>query len=634
MDFQQPLRAKRKLQAINYLFVFSALIGVLAAYEISRGAVLHKLNFMHVRYNNELSTQLHNFSPNTDLDRVRQTIVMVREQPLACLGLIGPVEEMAMRAAGTYGAARLCEVDIESADRAIGMIDAFRADEVSFDQLHRELIVAEIDFKRNSNEFSPLVERTVNFVFWAMMTFMTLKGLIVVYYGLRLSRGVSRNVQLLTETSSKSAKKAARYNDALRASTDAVWEFDLRANEMHISPYFFDMLSVQPPADLVPGPWLERHMHEDDLADLRAAWALHTEKGEPFDCVCRMRGNNEKWQWIRFRGDVERDDAGVPVRGFGTASEVTKLVEAKIVAELASESKSEFLATVSHEIRTPMNGVLGMLSALLKRDLGDDARHMAVVARDSAQDLLKILNEILDFSRMEAGQIELERLPVNVREMAGAVVSLFSQRAQDKGLSLSIEIAEDVPDVLVFDPTRVRQVLVNLVANAIKFTSEGSVKVRLIREEGDANQFKLRFDVADSGIGIPEEKRSRLFKPFSQIDSSTTRKFGGAGLGLAICAKLVESMGGLISCESKVGQGATFSFSFDVAVANDKDIATDLSAMSAEVALIVDQASRETTGTSIVPQKEYSGARQKLQSPSAKTDEHIADAVIVGEGVR
>jgi PAS domain S-box-containing protein len=335
---------------------------------------------------------------------------------------------------------------------------------------------------------------------------------------------------------------------------------------LYVSPQVEGMLGYTPEEWTASRLWRER-LHPDDRGRVLASDERFNDRGEPVDEEYRLLAKDGSVVWVREETVLVRGEGGEPLYVQGIMTDVTtrkraedEMRKAREVAEAASRAKSEFLANMSHEIRTPMNGVIGMAGLLLDTGLTPEQRKYAETVRSSGDVLLMLLDDILHFSKLEAGEVRIENINFDLQDVVRDACTLFTERARDRGLDLSSHIDPDVPTALRGDPFRLRQVLTNIVGNAVKFTEEGHVTLKVELVDENHQEVKIQFGVSDTGIGITEEQQSRLFQAFSQADPSTTRKYGGTGLGLAISKQLVELMGGEIQVVSEPGAGSTFSF--------------------------------------------------------------------------
>ncbi|MGH9326985.1 MAG: ATP-binding protein [Terriglobia bacterium] len=392
---------------------------------------------------------------------------------------------------------------------------------------------------------------------------------VITILGLLLKLGALKSrereyAEFVRRAAEREAMHEQRYRELLDNASDIVYTHDLEGK----------LITWSKAGELITGyeqqELVQRNLVELVLPERREAvraWIRQIVEGQApatFELVITAKNGHPVILDVSTR-IITRGGGRAGILGFARDITARKHSEeeaqrARAAAEAASRLKSEFLANMSHEIRTPMNGILGMTELALESDLSPEQREFLAVVKMSADSLLDIINDILDFSKIEAGKLELDSAPFSLRYLLETTLKPFMIRARQKGLHLACDFDPRVPDGLMGDSTRLRQVLTNLAENAIKFTEKGSIRVSVQAVALNQDQVVLRFDVTDTGIGIPPEKQQIVFEAFTQADGSTTRKFGGTGLGLTITKKLVSMMGGEINVQSEAGQGSAFSF--------------------------------------------------------------------------
>lgn len=396
---------------------------------------------------------------------------------------------------------------------------------------------------------------------------------------------ISRDITERVRAEAAVRESEQRFKLAIESADLGLWDWNITTGDVVFNERWAEMLGYTL-NEIAPNVSTWEHlMHPDDSDDVIETLHAHLAGETPvYVTEHRMRTKAGGWIWIQDYGKVvERDSAGNPVRAIGTHRDITKqkdyeadLLHARLTAERAVRARSEFLAIMSHEIRTPLNAIIGMTGLLLETSMTPDQHNDLHMIRTSGDVLLALINDILDFSKIEADRLDLERAPFNLRDCIEEALDMIAPKAAAKRLNLAYTIADATPEDLIGDVTRVRQILVNLLSNGVKFTGQGEVVVSAWVESTDIRPpdqetpsflpdlplLVYHLMVQDTGIGIPADRQDMLFKPFSQLDSSTTRHYGGTGLGLAICTRLATMMGGRVWVESTLGMGSTFHVTF------------------------------------------------------------------------
>jgi len=355
------------------------------------------------------------------------------------------------------------------------------------------------------------------------------------------------------------------FKNLCEANPQLIWTADVAGNHDYYNSQWLKYTGTTLEDNLNSG-WL-KVIHPEDRALCNEVWAMRVADGGNYEVELRLRRADGEWRWHLARCIAIRNENGVIEHWYGSYTEIevqrrlmSELINARDQAQGASRLKSEFVANMSHELRTPMNGVLGMVEVLLRSDLNQKAREYTLMIREAGRSLLAVINDILDFSKIEAGKLELSICDFDLVSVVEGASEILAPQAESKDLELVTYIDPAIPEKLIGDPLRLRQVILNLGGNAVKFTETGSIVFKAEKMACEANCVRVKFSIEDSGIGIPDEQRLTLFEPFTQADGSISRKYGGTGLGLSISKQLVDLMGGSLVVESRERVGSTFSF--------------------------------------------------------------------------
>ena len=410
--------------------------------------------------------------------------------------------------------------------------------------------------------------------------------------------GVAADVTRTRRTEESLRFERERLDMALTGGALGTWDWNIQTGEEIWDARFADLMGERLP-DLIPSfAEFSSRVHPEDMPTVQMSVREHFEGLTPiYSAEFRIRRKNGDWRWVQAQGRLmQRDPNGSPLRMLGTMADISarkkieeELVAARVMADTANRSKSEFLANMSHEIRTPLTSILGYADRISGHDLSDSeiAESVATI-KNSGSHLLTIINDVLDLSKIEADRMTVERIKLSPSQLIHEVISVLQPAAQKKGIELHVRSIGAIPKQIVSDPVRIRQILMNLVGNAVKFTERGSVclTTQIVADSPDGN-IRMMFEVRDTGIGMTMEQLGKIFQPFMQADASTTRQFGGSGLGLTICSRMAKILDGEIVAESEFGVGSTFKVTVATGPLDDVEMLESLSVVERKSGHIV-----------------------------------------------